>query len=92
VFHRFGEAKLGLAGRQSGLVVSELDSRLKGSEFESCLIKYTKWKSGQSHAWIDSCTQFWLIVEKCRKPNGAHQKKLGLEAVIRTESKPNKLH
>jgi len=49
---------------QSGLVVRELDSRLKGCGFESRLIQYTKWTWGQSHAKIDYCTQFWLIVEK----------------------------
>jgi hypothetical protein len=44
---------------QSGLRVSKLDSRLKGCRFESCLIQYTRWKWGQSHARIDSCTQLW---------------------------------
>jgi hypothetical protein len=50
--------------RQSGLVVSKLDSQLKLCGFQSLLIQNTRWNWGQSHARINSCTQFWLIVEK----------------------------
>jgi len=35
-------------GHQSSLVVSEIDSRLKGCRFESHLIQYTRWKWGQT--------------------------------------------
>jgi len=52
--------------RQSCLVVSELDSQLKDCGFKFRLIQNTCWKWGQSHARIDSCTQFWLIVKKLR--------------------------
>jgi len=54
-------------GHQSDLVVSKHDSRSKGCGFESRLIQYTTWKSGQTHARINSCTHFWFIVEKIRK-------------------------
>ncbi len=33
-----------VVGRQSGLVVSEFDSRSKGCGFKSCLIQYTRCK------------------------------------------------
>jgi len=46
-----------------GLVVSKPDSRSKGCGFESCRIKNSRWKWGKSHASIDSCAQFWFIVE-----------------------------
>ncbi len=49
--------------RQSGLVVSKLNSRLKGRWFKSSLIQITRWKWGESHARIDSCTQFWFVVK-----------------------------
>ncbi len=51
------------------LVVRALDSRSKGCGIESCLIQYTRWKWGKSHARIDSCTQFWFnlkFIEKYR--------------------------
>jgi len=54
-------------GRQSGLAVSKLNSRSKGNGFKSGLIQITRWKWGESHARIYSCTQFWFIVEKIRK-------------------------
>jgi len=44
--------------RQSGLVVSKLDSRLQGCGFESRFILNTRWIWGKSHARINSCTQF----------------------------------
>jgi hypothetical protein len=47
--------------RPSGLVVIKFDSRSKGCG------QNTKWKWGQSHARVDSCTQFCFIVEKIRK-------------------------
>jgi hypothetical protein len=50
--------------RQSGLVVSELDSRSKGCEFKSRLFQNARWKWCQSHAMIDFYTQFWFIIEK----------------------------
>jgi len=52
---------------QSALVVSKLDSWLKGCGFESGIIQNTRWILGQSHARMNSCIQFWFIVEKIRK-------------------------
>jgi len=52
-------------GHQSGLVVSKLDLRWKGCGFLYCLIQNTRWKSCQSCARINSCTQFWFTY--CRK-------------------------
>jgi len=49
---------------KSGLVVSKLDSRLKGCGFVSSLIQYARWKWGYSHVRINSYTQFWFIVKK----------------------------
>ncbi len=48
-------------------MVSELESQSKGCGFKSRLIQNTRWKWGQSHASIDSCTQFWFIVDKIKK-------------------------
>jgi hypothetical protein len=46
---------------QTGLVVSEFDSRSISCGFKSYLIQYTRWKGFHNHARIEFCTQFWFI-------------------------------
>jgi len=50
-------------------VVFELNSQSKGCGFESRLI-HTRWKWGQSHARSNSCSQFFVTVEKKEKNTG----------------------
>jgi len=45
---------------ESGLVVSEFDSRSIGCGFKSCLIQYTRRKWCLNHVRINFCTQFWF--------------------------------
>jgi len=41
-----------------------LGSRSEGRGFDSCPVSNARWKWFQSHARIDSYTQFWCIMEK----------------------------